>query len=83
MYTAEQIRNKVYFPDTSECTLKDIEFRIVLVDYAGNKSIKVATKHLFQSEHDGVNSTVMFFKSKGYNVREVEFLGTKYLEISW
>ena len=83
MYTAEQIRNKTYVPDTSECSLKDIEFRIILADTQTFKSIKVALQYLYKDLDDGINSTVLFFKSKGYNVRELEFLGTKYLEISW
>lgn len=77
MYTAEQIRNKAYVPNTSSVDDFDLKVRIMLADYTGKKSIKIKIDPLDEKDW------LYYLKSKGYNSQMISFLGTKYLEISW
>lgn len=78
MYSAEQIRKKVYIPDTSEGLLNedDILTLIILADSSGKKSIRVRNDTVCE----GVEQICKF---SGYNVESVSFLGSKFLQISW
>lgn len=79
MYSAEQIRNKVYVPDTSLTTFEAIEMAIILADYKGAKSI-IRKK----SENERHNELFKIdFEAYGYKIESVEFLGTKFWQISW
>jgi hypothetical protein len=76
MFTAEQIRNKVYIPDVECVTLKTIEQRIMLADIQQINSIKIRSDNLQYAQR-------CTLEDSGYNLREVSFLGVNYLEISW
>ena len=78
MYSAEQIRKKAYVPDPSEGPfgVKEIELKIILSDYKGSNQIMVKSE---ESHH----TTPAWLRTKGYNVESVEFLGTKFWQISW
>lgn len=78
MYSAEQIRNKAYIPDPAESPfgITDIELRIMLSDYKGFNSIILKNEELHYS-------TLSWLRTKGYVVEDVEFLGTKFWQISW
>jgi hypothetical protein len=76
MYTAEQIRNKVYIPDVECVTLKTIEQRIMLADIQQINSIKIRSDSLQYAQR-------CTLEDSGYNLRDVSFLGVNYLEISW
>lgn len=78
MYSAEQIRNKAYIPDPAEGPLYSVQIEdlILLADYAGRNLIRVKQDEIQKN----VTPTLT---SKGYNVEPVEFLGTKFWQISW
>jgi hypothetical protein len=78
MYSAEQIRNKVYIPDPAEGPfgVKEIELKIMLSDYRGQFHIMVKSEEVN-------HTTPAWLRTKGYNVESVEFLGTKFWQISW
>ena len=78
MYSAEQIRNKAYIPDPADSLfgVVDIELKIMLADYKGSNQIMVKSEEIH-------NTTPAWLRTKGYNVESVEFLGTKFWQISW
>lgn len=78
MYSAEQIRKKVYVPIglSNELDLVDVNALIVIADAQNRNSIKVRQDFLW-------SNTIEFVKDYGYNVESVEFLGTKFWQISW
>ena len=78
MYSAEQIRKKVYIPigRSNELDLEDVNALIVSADAQNKNSIKVRKDCLW-------SNTIEFVKAYGYNVESVEFLGTKFWQISW
>ena len=78
MYSAEQIRNKAYVPGPTEDSfgVKDIELKIMLADYKGSNRIMVKSEKIH-------HTTPAWLRTKGYNVEPVEFLGTKFWQISW
>jgi len=79
MYSAEQIRNKAYIPDNNPYTFEAIEMAIILADHKGMRNIirkktnNDRANELFEKE----------FEDNGYVVESVEFLGTKFWQISW
>ena len=83
MYTAEQIRNRVYVPtqENERIYLEEISMLIALNDYRGINSVKINMERLGSTVNQ--NSMKIAIERAGYSMREVEFLGTKYLEISW
>lgn len=78
MYSAEQIRNKAYTPDPSEGMfgVKEIELKIMLADYKGSNQIMIKSEEIHYA-------TPAWLRTKGYNVEPVEFLSTKFWQISW
>lgn len=78
MYSAEQIRKKAYIPDSDYRLLNedDVSTLIVIADSTNRKMIRVRQEHVY----DFVAQVLGF---SGYNVESVEFLGTKFWQVSW
>lgn len=78
MYSAEQIRNKVYIPvgQENEFDLSDIQTLICIADIQGKRTINVRQDFVW-------SNTIDFVKDYEYKVEPVEFLGTKFWQISW
>lgn len=78
MYSAEQIRNKAYIPvgKENEFDLSDIQTLICFADIQGKRTINVRQDFVW-------SNTIDFVKDYGYSVEPVEFLGTKFWQISW
>lgn len=80
MYTAQQIRDKIYIPQIfladQLLDIDDVMQLIILADAGSKFSIKIRKDVLF-------NDVVPTMKNFGYNVQELEFLGTKFIQISW
>lgn len=78
MYSAEQIRNKAYIPDPNYRKFNEnaVIILIMLADSAHKKMIQIRQEHMY----DFVPQMLRF---EGYNVEPVEFLGTKFWQISW
>lgn len=78
MYSAEQIRNKAYIPDPTDGPFgfAHIELKIMLADYKGSNRIMVKSEEIHYT-------TPSWLRTKGYSVEPVEFLGTKFWQISW
>ena len=78
MYSAEQIRKKAYIPDPFDGPfgLRELELKIMLSDYKGSNQIMVKREEIH-------STTPEWLQAKGYNVESVEFLGTKFWQISW
>lgn len=78
VYSAEQIRNKVYIPvgQENEFDLSDIQTLICIADIQGKRTINVRQDFVW-------SNTIDFVKDYGYKVEPVEFLGTKFWQISW
>lgn len=78
MYSAEQIRNKAYIPDPCEGVYDDddISLMIMIADASSKRLIRVKQN----MTSFGIPKKLIY---NGYNVESVEFLGTKFWQISW
>lgn len=79
MYTAKEIKDKVYVPSTEEVTLKDLEMKIMLADYRGCSVVNVR-KNVFPVDTE---KYIPYLEKLGYNCKMLDFLGEKYLQVSW
>ena len=78
IYTASQVRNMQYEPKSSDKSLEAVIQRIVIAQIKGvSRSCNVNV-----SEEE-FNDLAPKLKNLGYNTEKLDFLGNKYLHVSW